>query len=87
VEALQNITEPWMVEILADAAYGRKMREHKATTERRVAAAASPTVKPGATQGTKPAAQKATDAMSRLKRSGKPDDAVAALLARSMLKR
>ncbi len=87
VEALNSITEPWMVEILADAAYGRKMREHKTTTERRVAQTPPPTLKPGASTGqTRPDLQ-ARDAMDKLKKSGSTNDAAMALLARAGLKR
>lgn len=85
-QALESITEPWMVEILADAAYGRQMREHKATAEKRVVTA-QPTLKPGASVKTQPAVQKANDALARLKRTNTVDDAVAALLARSSIKR
>jgi len=85
-QALEGITEPWMVEILADAAYGRQMREHKSTVEKRVVTA-QPTLKPGASVKTQPAVQKANEALSRLKRTGSVDDAMAALLARSSIKR
>jgi hypothetical protein len=86
VEALNSITEPWMVEILADASYGRKMREHKATVEKRVVQT-QPTLRPGAAASQPRAEKQAAEAMDRLKKSGHPDDAVAALLARSMNRR
>lgn len=85
-KALEGITEAWMVEILADAAYGRKMREHKTTVEKRVTTT-QPTLKPGASAQTKPAVQKASAAMDTLKKTGSTQDAIAALLARSALKR
>lgn len=83
VEALEGITEPWMVEILEDAAYGRKMREHRTTVEKRVVQT-QPTLRPGAASAQPRAEAKVQEAMDRLKKSGRPDDAVAALLARSM---
>lgn len=86
VEALNSITEPWMVEILADAAYGRKMREHKATAEKRVVQA-PPTLKPSASQGQTNAKAKVEQAMTRLKSSGSLEDAAAAILARSKMRR
>lgn len=85
-QALEGISEAWMVEILADAAYGRKMREHKSTVEKRVVTT-QPTLKPGASAKTQPTVQKANDAMARLKQTGRMEDAVTALLARSALKR
>jgi len=86
VAALEGISEAWMVEILADAAYGRKMREHKATVEKRVVQTQA-VLRPGAASTQPRAETQAADAMKRLQKSGKPDDAVAALLARSKLKR
>lgn len=83
---LENLADVRMVKVLADAAYGRQMREHKTTAEKRVVTA-QPTLKPGASVKTQPAVQKANDALSRLKRSGSVDDAMAALLARSSIKR
>lgn len=81
VEALNGITEPWMVEILADAAYGRKMREHKSTQEKRVVQT-PPTVKPGPATGQPSGKAKADAAMVALRKSGRTEDAAAALLAR-----
>ena len=86
VEALNSITEPWMVEILADAAYGRKMREHKATAEKRVVQT-PPTLKPGASSGQPRAEVQAREAMSRLNKTHSVNDAAMALLARSGIKR
>lgn len=86
VEVLNTITEPWMVEILDDAAYGRKMREHKSTLEKRVVQA-QPTLRPGSA-GTKPKAEaKLDEAMARLKRTNRPEDAAMALLARSSIRK
>ncbi len=81
VEALNSITEPWMVEILADAAYGRKMREHKTTQEKRVVQA-PPTLKPGASSGQPSAKARSEEAMATLKKTGRMEDAAAVLLAR-----
>jgi hypothetical protein len=82
VEVINSISEPWMVEILEDAAYGRKLRDHAATLTKKVVQTA-PTLKPGAS-GTKPKAQATADAaMARLKRTHSPQDAAMALLARS----
>lgn len=82
--ALQGITDPWMVEILDDAAYGHAMRASKAVAIKRAEAAPVKTLKPGAAGNPKSAAQaKAVDAMARLKKSGTVQDAAMALLARS----
>lgn len=86
VEALNSITEPWMVEILADAAYGRQMREHKATLDKRVVQT-QPTLKPGASAAQPKGAAQAQMAMDRLKKSHSTTDAVAALLARSSIRK
>lgn len=82
VEALQAVTEPWMVEILADAAYGRKMREHKSTIDKRVNDA-KPTLRPGASNAQPAAQAKAKEAMQRLGKSHSVEDAAMALLTRS----
>lgn len=84
-EALNGITEPWMVEILEDAAYGRQMREHKATLDKRVVQT-QPTLKPGASAAQPKGAAQAQMAMDRLKKSHSMSDGVAALLARSRKK-
>ena len=85
-EALKGITDAWMVEILDDAAYGRQMREHKSTVDKRVQAAPK-TLKPGAS-GKQPAAVvKVEQAMQRVRKSGSIQDAASALLARSLMKR
>lgn len=81
-QALESITEPWMVEILADAAYGRQMRDHKATVEKRVVQA-QPVLKPGASAKQSPAAAKANEAVARAAKTGKVEDAAMALLARA----
>lgn len=80
--ALGQITEPWMVEILADAHYGRTMREHKTTLDKRVVQN-TPTLKPGASAPKPQAAAKADEAFARLKKTGSLHDAAMALLARS----
>jgi hypothetical protein len=85
-EALNGITEPWMVEILEDAAYGRQMREHKSTLDKRVVQA-QPTLKPGASTTQPKAAVKAQDAMTRLAKTGTTADAAMALLARSQVRK
>jgi hypothetical protein len=87
VAALNAISEPWMVEILADAAYGRKMRDHKATTEKRVAQTPPPTLKPGASTGQPRAEFQAREAMQRLGKTHSVNDAAMALLARAQAKR
>lgn len=84
--ALEGITEAWMVEILEDAYYGRQMREHKSTVEKRVVNA-QPTLKPGASAPRQPSAQKADEALARLRKTGNMNDAVSALLARANAKR
>lgn len=81
-EALNSITEAWMVEILEDAAYGRKMREHKTTVEKRVIPN-TPTLRPGAASAQPRAEAKAKEAMQRLSKSHSVSDAAMALLARS----
>lgn len=85
-EAVNSITEPWMVEILEDAAYGRQMREHKSTLDKRVVQT-QPTLKPGASTAQPKAAIQAQDAMKRLAKSGSTSDAAMALLARSQLRK
>lgn len=86
-EALAGITEPWMVEILEDASYGRQMREHKTTLDKRVVQTQA-TLKPGASATTQPkGALQAQQAMDRLKKSHSTSDAVAALLARSSVRK
>lgn len=80
---IQGISESWMAEILDDAAYGHEMRQAKPKAIKRVEATPK-TLKPGAAGNPKAAAQaKAVDAMARLKKSGRVEDAAMALLARS----
>lgn len=85
-EALAGITDAWMVEILDDAAYGRQMREHRPDITKRVAQAQA-TLRPGSGASKTPTVVKADEAMTRLKKSGRPEDAVAALLARSQARK
>lgn len=85
-EALAQITDAWMVEVLYDAAYGRQMREHKPQTTKRVVQTQA-TLRPGAAGNKSTTVVKADEAMSRLKKSGRPEDAVAALLARSQARK
>lgn len=85
-DALNGITEPWMVEILEDAAYGRQMREHKSTLDKRVVQT-QPTLKPGASTAQPKAAVQAQTAMQRLAKSGNMSDAAMALLARSQVRK
>lgn len=85
-EALSQITEPWMVEILADAHYGRQMREHKSTLDKRVVQT-QPTLKPGASAAKPQAAAKAEDAFARLKKSGTVEAAAMAMLAASQVRK
>lgn len=82
MEALKGITEPWMVEILEDAAYGRQMREHKSVLDKRVTPT-QPTLKPGSSAAQPRAAAKADEAMKRFSKSHSVTDAAMALLARS----
>ncbi len=82
-EMLQGISDAWMVQILDDAAYGHAMRKAAPITNKRVESAPK-TLKPGAAGNPKSAAQaKANDAMKRLQKSGRVEDAALALLARS----
>ena len=85
-EALAGITDAWMVEILEDAAYGRQMREHKSTVDKRIVQTPK-TLKPGASGKTTAPAAKAEQALQRVKQTGSMNDAVAALLMRSQVKR
>lgn len=85
-EALAGITDAWMVEILEDAAYGRQMREHKSTVDKRIVQTPK-TLKPGASGKTTAPAMKAEQAMQRVKQTGSIQDAAAALLMRSQVKR
>ena len=81
-EALAGITDAWMVEILEDAAYGRQMREHKSTVDKRIVQTPK-TLKPGASGKTNAPVQRAEQAMQRVQKTGKVEDAAMALLARS----
>lgn len=81
-EALNGITEPWMVEILEDAAYGRQMREHKTTLDKRVAPNTA-TLKPGASTSPTRSTKAAEEAFAKAKRTHSVEDAAMALLARS----
>jgi len=83
-EALKQITDAWMVEILDDAAYGRQMRESKQNLSKRVQETPK-TLKPSGTKTQ--TLQKAEAAVLKAKKSGSVDDAVMALLARSNAKR
>lgn len=72
--------DPRFLLILEDAAYGQKVR----SSNPQKAQPNPKTLKPGASGTAKPAnAQKAEQAMSRLKKSGSVDDAALALLTRS----
>lgn len=85
-EVLQGITDAWMVEILADAMYGRQMKESKPNLTKRVQDTPK-TLKPTGS-GTKSATvAKADQAVNRLKKTGRIEDAAMALLARAQAKR
>lgn len=85
-QALNGITEAWMVEILDDAAYGHQMRQAKPAIEKRVAQAPAKTLSPGT--GAKPSAQvKADAAMKQVRKTGSVQDAAAAFLARANLRK
>jgi len=86
VEVLNNIDQAWMVRILDDAAYGRKMRETKSTIEKRVTPT-QPTLRPGATTAQPRSAVKAQEAMNRLGKTHSVSDAAMALLARSNVRK
>jgi hypothetical protein len=82
--ALSTITDAWMVEILDDAAYGHAMRAQKSVAIKRVEAAPTKTLRPGASGNPNIAAQaKVNAAMQQLKKTGTVQDAAMALLARS----
>lgn len=85
-EALNQISEAWMVEILNDAEYGRRMREHKSTVEKRVVEA-KPTLKPGASAPQPRAAAQAQEAVKRVQKTGSVSDGAAALLALAQVRR
>lgn len=83
---LQGITEPWMVEILDDAAYGHAMRQAKPQQLKRVATV-SQTLKPGASGTQKSAANlKIASADAKFKKTGKVDDAASLLWAKMQSK-
>jgi hypothetical protein len=85
-QALNGITDAWMVEILDDAAYGHQMRQAKPGIEKRVAQAPAKTLSPNS--GTKPSAQlKADAAMKQVRKTGSVQDAAAAFLARANLRK
>jgi hypothetical protein len=76
--------DPRFLLILEDAAYGQKVR----SSAPQKAQPKAQTLKPGGSGVTKPAnAQKAEQAMARLKKSGSTDDAAMALLARSAIRK
>jgi hypothetical protein len=79
---LQGITEPWMVDILDDAAFGHAMRQAKPHQLKRVETTQK-TLKPGAAGNPKSAANLTiANATTRLNKTGKVDDAASLLLAR-----
>lgn len=83
---LQGITEPWMVEILDDAAYGHAMRQAKPQQLKRVETT-SKTLKPGAAGNPKSAANlKIANATARFQKSGSLDDGASLLLAKLQAK-
>jgi hypothetical protein len=79
-EALNQITDAWMVEILDDAAYGRQMKDSKQTLNKRVQETPK-TLKPSGTK-IQPS-QKVEALKQKAHKSGSIDDAVMALLARA----
>lgn len=84
-EALQGISEAWMVEILDDAAYGHAMRNQKPLVTKRVAE--TPKTLTSGSSGTKSATvAKVQSAEARFKKSHSVDDAAMLLLARSQAK-
>jgi hypothetical protein len=83
-EAISQITEAWMVQILDDAQYGRQMRDAKPELKR--VSEPSKTLKPSGS-GSKQSTLKATDAAAKAKKTGSVDDAVMALLARSKVRK
>lgn len=86
-EALQQISEAWMVQILDDAAYGRQMRDAKPQVDKRVAEAQK-TLKPGASGQTKTAiSAKVSELAARAKKTGRLEDAAESLLARMAQRR
>lgn len=85
-EALNGISDAWMVQILDDAAYGYAMRQKTPQVTKRVAE--TPKTLASGSSGTKSATvAKAEQATTRLKKTGRLDDAVMALLARSQARR
>jgi ribosomal protein L6P/L9E len=83
-EAISQITDAWMVQILDDAQYGRQMRDAKPELKRVIDP--SKTLKPSGS-GSKQSTSKAADAMAKAKKTGSIDDAVMALLARSKVRK
>lgn len=81
-DTLKGISEPWMVEILDDAAYGAAMRNAKAATFKRVENTPK-TLKPGAAGNPNSAAQaRVAAANAKVKKTGSVQDAASLLLAR-----
>jgi hypothetical protein len=81
--ALSTITDAWMVEILDDAAYGHAMRAQKSVATKRVEAAPTKTLKPGASGNPNSAAQaRVNAAQAKVKKTGNLNDAAQLLLAR-----
>ena len=85
-EALNGISDAWMVQILDDAAYGYAMRQKTPQVTKRVAETPK-TLAPGA-PGTKSATSaKVQSAEARFKKSHSVDDAAMLLLARAQSRR
>jgi hypothetical protein len=80
-EELTNLTDPRLIALMNDAMLYRKVREARAHVQKKLDTA-PPIVRPGSTTnqaGTDKA--RAQEAISRVKRTGKTDDATNALLA------
>jgi len=79
--AMQN---PRLLLVLDDAEYGARIRNAKPAHEKRLASAPKKTIRPGAGgQASSTAAAQADQLTTKVKKTGRLDDAVSALLARS----
>lgn len=81
-EALNGITDAWMVEILEDAAYGHALRQSKVQVTKRVTEAPK-TLAPGGAAKQSSGRVREAEALKKLQKSGSVQDAAMALLARS----
>jgi hypothetical protein len=85
-QALEGVSEAWMVAILDDAAYGHAMRQKKPELTKRVVETPK-TLSPGGSGSKSATVAKVQTIEQRFKKTHSVDDAVQLLLARSQARR